>query len=242
MIDAYLGSLDNGRLAGFEGLERDDQTNDIISQYKAINKRFPVSEADDAALQELFDELKAIGFFGLSIPARYGGLGLNIRQYLKIVEIIAAENMSLGFTALAHLSIGAKGIVLFGTEAQKERYLVPAATGDMIFSYALTEPKTGSDAQHIQTTAALSEDGRHYTLNGQKNIHHQRKLRWRSNRLCADGSEAARSHGRLCCRNRLGGRKDRQGYAQDGTEIEFHRRSRAEERPGSQRKLAGTTG
>ena len=71
-----------------------------------------------------------------------------MHQYLKIVEHTMASGMALGFTALAHLSIGVKGIVLFGTEAQKQKYLVPAASGDMIFSYALTEPGTGSGHFH----------------------------------------------------------------------------------------------
>jgi acyl-CoA dehydrogenase family protein 9 len=70
--------------------------------------------------------------------------------------------------ALAHLSIGIKGIVLFGNEEQKRKYLVPAASGEMIFSYALTEPRTGSDAQNIETVATLSKDGQHYILNGTK--------------------------------------------------------------------------
>jgi acyl-CoA dehydrogenase family protein 9 len=168
LLDAYLGKLNTDGFTAFQGLDRDDQVDEILNHYRQINARHPVSEADDAVPHEFFDELKAIGFFGLTIPARYGGLGLKIRQYLKIVEAISAENMSLGFTALAHLSIGVKGIILFGTEAQKGRYLAPAASGEMIFSYALTEPKTGSDAKHIETTAALSKDGRHYILNGQK--------------------------------------------------------------------------
>ena len=76
--------------------------------------------------------------------------------------------MSLGILALAHLSIGIKGIVLFGNEKQKHKYLVPAASGEMIFSYALTEPQTGSDARNIQTVATVSEDGSHFILNGSK--------------------------------------------------------------------------
>jgi acyl-CoA dehydrogenase family protein 9 len=76
--------------------------------------------------------------------------------------------MSLGILALAHLSIGIKGILLFGNEEQKRKYLVPAASGEMIFSYALTEPQTGSDARNIQTAATVSEDGSHYILNGIK--------------------------------------------------------------------------
>jgi acyl-CoA dehydrogenase family protein 9 len=58
------------------------------------------------------------------------------------------ENLYLGFTALAHLSIGTKGIILFGTEEQKRKYLGHAASGNMIFSYALTEPRIGSDAKN----------------------------------------------------------------------------------------------
>ncbi len=61
-----------------------------------------------------------------------------------------------------------KGIELFGDEAQKQKYLIPAASGKMIFSYALTEPRIGSDAQHIETRAERSPDGQHYLLNGQK--------------------------------------------------------------------------
>lgn len=126
MIDAYFGILDPERFVDSQGLEMDDKVRSIINRYKEINARHPVSATDGVVPQELFEELKAIGFFGLNLPARYGGLGLKIRQYLKIVEAIATEDMSLGFTALAHLSIGVKGIVLFGNEAQKERYLVPA--------------------------------------------------------------------------------------------------------------------
>ncbi len=98
----------------------------------------------------------------------YGGVGLSLLHYLKVVEKVVKLDMSLGITALAHLSIGTKGIVLFGSQSQKRKYLVPAAVGEMIFSYALTEPKTGSDAQNIETTATLSDDGEYYVLTGQK--------------------------------------------------------------------------
>jgi len=84
------------------------------------------------------------------------------------VEVLSISDLALALISLAHLSIGCKGIVLFGTEAQQAKYLVPAATGEMIFSYALTEPKIGSDAKHIETWASLSDDGSYYILNGQK--------------------------------------------------------------------------
>jgi acyl-CoA dehydrogenase family protein 9 len=81
---------------------------------------------------------------------------------------MARHDMALVLVPLAHLSIGLKGIILYGTEEQKKKYLTPAASGEMIFGYALTEPKTGSDAQHVQTWAKKSEDGSHWILNGTK--------------------------------------------------------------------------
>ena len=76
--------------------------------------------------------------------------------------------MSLAIIPLAHLSIGIKGILLFGSDEQKKRFLPSAADGSTVYAYALTEPKTGSDAQHIETEAVLSEDGSRYILNGTK--------------------------------------------------------------------------
>ncbi|MFP4565873.1 MAG: acyl-CoA dehydrogenase family protein [Spirochaetaceae bacterium] len=117
---------------------------------------------------ELMAKLKEIGLFGLTIPAEYGGLGFSTSEYLRVVEKMAGHDMALVLVPLAHLSIGMKGITLFGTEEQKRRYLTAAASGEMVFAYALTEPKTGSDAQHIETKAELSEDGSHYIINGSK--------------------------------------------------------------------------
>jgi acyl-CoA dehydrogenase family protein 9 len=127
-----------------------------------------VLEQQGSVPRELLTKLGTIGFFGLTIPTAYGGLGLSLRQYLKVVEEIASRDLALALLSLAHLSIGMKGILLFGTEEQRRRYLPPAASGEMIFSYALTEPKTGSDAKNIETVAILSDDGSHYLLNGQK--------------------------------------------------------------------------
>jgi acyl-CoA dehydrogenase family protein 9 len=76
--------------------------------------------------------------------------------------------MALGILSLAHLSIGVKAVLLFGTDEQKKKYLPLAASGEMIFCYALTEPLTGSDAKNIDTAAKLSPDGKYYLLNGSK--------------------------------------------------------------------------
>jgi acyl-CoA dehydrogenase family protein 9 len=166
----YFGSMDMERFHSFQDLEEDEKTREIVSKYLEVTKKYPPSylEQQGTIPAELMEELKKMGFFGLNLPEKYGGVGLSLRQYLQVVAEIAGKDLALVLISLAHLSIGCKGIVLFGNEAQKEKYLVPAASGEMIFSYALTEPKVGSDAKHIESKAVLSEDGKYYILNGQK--------------------------------------------------------------------------
>ncbi len=170
LMNLYFGSLDAELFAGFQEFQVDESTRGIIQNYLEVNSEYPASVLEEKGMvpAELLEKLGRNDFFGLTIPRQYGGVGLSLRQYLHIVESLVSKNMSLGILALAHLSIGIKGIVLFGNEEQKRKYLVPAASGKMIFSYALTEPRTGSDAQNIETVATLSEDGKHYILNGTK--------------------------------------------------------------------------
>jgi acyl-CoA dehydrogenase family protein 9 len=170
LMNVYFGALDTEWFDRFRELKADDTTREIIQKFRVVNSEYPASdlEAKGTVPAELLEKLGRSGYFGLTIPRKYGGVGLSLRQYLYIVESLASQNLSLGILALAHLSIGIKGIVLFGDEEQKRKYLVPAASGKMIFSYALTEPQTGSDAQNIETIATLSEDGEHYILNGMK--------------------------------------------------------------------------
>lgn len=170
LTDLYSGIFNSDLFSEYQELQPSAETRDIIQAFEVLSKRIPPAslEAAGKLSEETLDELKRIGFFGLSISKEYGGVGLSLREYLLILETVAARNIVLGFTATAHLSIGVKGIVLFGTDTQKKKYLPQAASGNMIFSYALTEPATGSDAAHIETRAELSEDGTHYVLNGTK--------------------------------------------------------------------------
>ena len=170
LINTYFGRLDPEPFNRFKDFESTETTRGIIRKFLEVNSEYPPSllEEQEMVPADLMEKLGRNDFFGLTIPRKYGGVGLSLNQYLHVVETLASQNMSLGILALAHLSIGIKGIVLFGNEAQKRKYLTPAATGDMIFSYALTEPQTGSDAQNIETSATESEDGRHFILNGTK--------------------------------------------------------------------------
>ncbi|MEM5786498.1 MAG: acyl-CoA dehydrogenase family protein [Syntrophobacteraceae bacterium] len=116
----------------------------------------------------LLREMGRQGLFGLSIEEKYGGLGLNLWEYLRVVDAMVKHDISMAIAFLAHLSIGVKAIQLFGNDEQKKEYLSRASSGEMIFSYALTEPRFGSDAQHIETMAVLDRSGTFYILNGQK--------------------------------------------------------------------------
>jgi acyl-CoA dehydrogenase family protein 9 len=137
--------------------------------WKAIEGYNPLElEKLGQAPPELMDALKKTGIFGLTIPTEYGGLGFKMSEYLRVVEEMARHDMALVLIPLAHLSIGIKGIYLSGSDEQKKNYLTKAASGEMVFAYALTEPKTGSDARHVETMAKLSDDGKYYILNGSK--------------------------------------------------------------------------
>ena len=125
-------------------------------------------DADEEIPDEVFRAFADAGILGLTIPKEYGGLGLSNTAYARVFGEIAAIDGSLGVVVGVHCGLGSKAIVLYGTDAQKERYLPPLAAGSMFAAYALTEPETGSDAQNVQTTATPSADGSHWVLNGRK--------------------------------------------------------------------------
>ncbi|KAF4523489.1 hypothetical protein B566_EDAN004559 [Ephemera danica] len=112
--------------------------------------------------------LKEMGAFGLQVPTELGGIGLTNTQYARMVEIVGANDLGVGITLGAHQSIGFKGILLFGTDAQKKKYLPKVASGEHFAAFCLTEPSSGSDAGSIRSRAVKSADGKHYILNGSK--------------------------------------------------------------------------
>ena len=108
------------------------------------------------------------GLLGLTTPKEYGGLGLSASAYARVFGAVASIDASLGVLVGVHCGLGGKALVLFGNDVQKARYLPALARGDMLAAYALTEPETGSDAQHIVTTARRSDDDTGWVLNGRK--------------------------------------------------------------------------
>src|SRR3954467_15276720 len=112
--------------------------------------------------------LHELGVMGLSIPEEYGGFGASAKVYNRVFGEIGSIDPALTVYFGAHQSIGCKGIVLFGSEAQKKKYLPKCSSGEMVAAFCLTEPGSGSDAQAMKSMATLSPDGKHYVLNGTK--------------------------------------------------------------------------
>jgi len=122
---------------------------------------------DNELLTKLLKDAGELGLLGISIPEEYEGFGQNF-----VTSMLTVEEMGKGFSYAvaysAHTGIGTLPILYFGTEEQKQKYLPKLASGEYIGAYALTEPDAGSDPNNGKTKAILSEDGKHYILNGSK--------------------------------------------------------------------------
>lgn len=129
----------------------------------------PKAEEIDRTGEFPWDTVKKMadfGIMGINFPKEYGGAGKNTMHYTIAVEEISRVCGSMGITYAAHISLGSFPIYAFGTEEQKEKYLVPLAKGEGVGAFGLTEPNAGSDAGGTQTTAVL--DGDEYVINGTK--------------------------------------------------------------------------
>ena len=115
---------------------------------------------------EIVPELAELGLLGIKIPERYGGAGLDMSAYAIAVEEAARVDGSLALTIASHNGLGTGHILAFGTEAQKEKYLTRAASGEWLAAWALTEPGSGSDSAGLRTTAV--RDGDDWVIDGSK--------------------------------------------------------------------------
>jgi short-chain 2-methylacyl-CoA dehydrogenase len=115
---------------------------------------------------DIVRKMGALGLLGLPFPEEYGGAGADFLSYCIAIEEISRGDVSVGITMEAHTSLGASPFCLFGSEQQKEQYLVPLARGEQLWAFGLTEPGAGSDSGGTQTRAVL-RDGR-WHINGSK--------------------------------------------------------------------------
>ncbi|MEM8743935.1 MAG: acyl-CoA dehydrogenase family protein [Pseudomonadota bacterium] len=121
---------------------------------------------NDKIPDEVIGEMRELGLFGLAIPEAYGGLGLTVEEEVRVFMLLGLTSPAFRSAIGTNNGIGSQGIVIDGTEEQKQKYLPKLATGEMIGSFALTEPDAGSDAASLRTTARM--DGNEYVLNGTK--------------------------------------------------------------------------
>lgn len=142
-----------------------DALNDMVTSGLIDPQRFDEQEFIDEAVIQAFAEC---GLLAISIPKAYGGLGLSASAYARVFGAVAAIDASLGVLIGVHCGLGSKAVVIAGNEAQKQRYLPMLARGETLAAYALTEPETGSDAQHIVSRTERSPDGTGWILNGRK--------------------------------------------------------------------------
>lgn len=132
---------------------------------------YPIVDKLDTSDRELMKatlkKAGELGLMGIALPEEYGGFGQNF-----VTQMLAAETIGAGYSFsvafMAHTGIGTLPIMYYGNEEQRQKYVTRLASGEFIGAYCLTEPGAGSDANSGKTQAVLSEDGKHYILNGQK--------------------------------------------------------------------------
>jgi alkylation response protein AidB-like acyl-CoA dehydrogenase len=118
--------------------------------------------------EEVMRKAGEIGFLSISVPEAYGGMEMGFVSTVLVCDYISGATGSFATAYGAHTGIGTMPIVLYGTEQQKQKYVPALAIGEEFGAYCLTEPDAGSDANSGKTTAELTEDGKHYKINGQK--------------------------------------------------------------------------
>ncbi len=151
---------------------------DLTDEQKAIRRtvrefavervapRAEEMDREEAFPYDLVKEMAELGLMGLPFPEEYGGAGADTVSYALAVMELARVDASTAITMAAHVSLGASPFYLFGTEAQKQKYLVPLAQGTMLWGFGLTEPNAGSDAGNTQTKAVLKDGS--WIVNGTK--------------------------------------------------------------------------
>ena len=125
-------------------------------------------EAKDYAHRRSMRKAGELGFLGVAVPEAYGGLDMGFVSTMLVCEYISSGTGSFSTAFGAHTGIGTMPITLYGTEEQKLKYVPKLASGEWFGAYCLTEPGAGSDANSGKTTATLSEDGKYYSITGQK--------------------------------------------------------------------------
>jgi alkylation response protein AidB-like acyl-CoA dehydrogenase len=153
----------------FELNETHKMIRDTARQFAQDELAASADERDEKELfpHEQIKKLGELGFMGMMVPEQYGGAGLDTLSYAIAMEEISKVDASCGVIMSVNNSLVCYGLTKYGTEEQKQKYLVPLASGKKLGAFALSEPEAGSDATNQHTIA--TKDGDHYVLNGIKN-------------------------------------------------------------------------
>lgn len=151
--------------------KQDENHQQLIEMYRefAENEVKPLAKEVDEKMffpEENLAKMAEMGLLGIPFPEEYGGAGMDTLSYIQCVEELSKCCATTGVIVSAHTSLCATPIYTFGTDAQKEKYLKPLASGEKLGAFGLTEPSAGTDASMQKTTAVL--EGDHYVLNGSK--------------------------------------------------------------------------
>ena len=125
-------------------------------------------QKDYAYTEECMKKAGELGLLSIAVPEAYGGMGMGFVSTMLVCDYISGATGSFSTAFGAHTGIGTMPITLYGTEEQKQKYVPKLATGEWFGAYCLTEPGAGSDANSGKTKAVLSEDGKYYSISGQK--------------------------------------------------------------------------
>lgn len=169
----FFGKLDVSKVFPFPRLPLEEKERIDLFCHKL--RQFSEAHIDPTTIDrqskippEVIEGLAKYGMFGLSIPQSYGGLGLSFTAYCKALEVLSQRCASTAAFLTAHQSIGYKAILLFGSPEQKQKWLPAIAKGEVIASFALTEPKAGSDAGGVETKAVYDPERNVFYLTGKK--------------------------------------------------------------------------
>ena len=158
--------------------EEEEMIRDLAKKFADEVVAPTVTELDQkhAFPEEQIAQLGEMGFLGAEVPEEYGGAGLNCLSHILIMEELARHSSSLASIIDAHAGLGTQPLLKAGTEEQKQKYLVPAAQGQTLCAFALTEPQSGSDSGGTKTTAILDEKTNEMLLRNAQNTVEQSKM------------------------------------------------------------------
>jgi acyl-CoA dehydrogenase family protein 9 len=169
----FFGHFSAAQISPYPELKPEER--EVVAKAVSDVRRFAEEKIDAAAIDrnaeippEVIAGLGDLGVLGMTVPVQYGGRGFSQLAYCRIMEVIGGHCAATTVFVNAHHSIGARALLIYGTEEQKRQWVPDLASGRKLAAFALTEPEAGSDAANVQTTAMPTPDGKTYLLNGQK--------------------------------------------------------------------------